>query len=101
MPNKSRSSVIMGGELGPEISRIYTDRDSDITGRHRNALLPDEGGNKFYKLDIDTSSKINIDITHCSKYLFNDPLNQNLSTPSSNFAFKDYGTPTTLPKDRK
>ena len=45
--------------------------------------------------------KPNIDITQCTKWIFNDPFNLNINTPSSNFLCKEYGTPTTLPNHRK
>ena len=90
-----------GRKLGPDISIIFTDHDSNIIGFHRNALFPDEGGNKVSNPDLDTASKHNLDITQCANYLFNDPFNIDLDTPSSNFSCKDYGTPTTPPKDRK
>ena len=77
------------------------DLDYNIIGCHKNALLPDEGINKISKPDIYTVSKLNIDITQCAKYIFNDPLNLNTNTPSSYFTCKDYGTKKTLPKDRK
>ena len=53
------------------------------------------------KPGLDTDYKPNIDITQCANDLFNDPLNLNTNTPSYNFSCKDYGTHTTLPKDRK
>ena len=77
------------------------DLDYNIIGCHKNALLPNEGINKISKPDIYTVSKLNIDITQCAKYIFNDPLNLNTNTPSYNFTCKDYGTHTTPPKNRK
>ena len=56
---------------------------------------------RFYKPDLDTVSKPCIDICQCATYLFNDPLNLNTNPPSSYFSCKEYGTDTTLPKDRK
>ena len=64
-------------------------------------LFPDERSNNDSDVDTDTASKPNLDITQCSKYLYNDPLNTNPNTPSSNFLCKYYGTPTKIPKDRK
>ena len=90
-----------GRKLGLDISRVSIDYNSNIIGHHNNMLIPDEGSNKVSKPDLDTASKPNLDITQCAKYLFNDPLNLNLSTPSSNFVCKYYGTPITPPKDSK
>ena len=90
-----------GRKLGLDISRIFTDHNFNIIGRHMNTLLPDEGSNKVSKPDLDVDSKHNIDITHFSKYLCNDPLNPNTNAPSSNCTCKDYVTHTTPPKDRK
>ena len=64
-------------------------------------FLPDEGSNNVSKPVIYMASKPNLDITQFAKYLFNDPLNLNPNTPSSNFAFKYYGIHKTLPKGRK
>ena len=93
------NSRYQGRKLGLDISRVSIDYNSNIIGHHNNMLIPDEGSNKVSKPDLDTASKPNLDITQCAKYLFNDPLNLNLSTPSSNFACKYYVTHTTLPKD--
>ena len=90
-----------GRKLGPDTSRIYTDHDYNIIGFHRKALLTDDIINKVYNPDIDMSSKPNIEITQCAKYLFNETLNLSTNTPSSNFSCTDYVTHTTLPKDRK
>ena len=87
--------------MGLDISKIYTDHDSNIIGCHRNALLPDEGSNTVYNPYLDTASKPNLGITKCDKYLFNDLLNLNINTPSYKFEYKDYGTPKSLPKDMK
>ena len=87
--------------MGLDKYRIYTDYDSSIIGLHRNYLLPDEGSNKVFKPDLDMASKPYLDIIKCNKYLFNDPFNININTPSSDFKFKYYGTPINLPKDRK
>ena len=85
--------------MGLEISRISTGHDSNIIGRHRNTLLTNEGNNKVSNPDLDTASTLNVDITQCTKYPLNDPLNLNPNTPSSNFACTAYGTHTILPKD--
>ena len=90
-----------GIKLGFDISRISTDNDSNIIGRHRNVILPDDGSNKVSKPDIDTDYKPNIDIIKCDKNLFNDPLNLSTNTPSSNVECKYYDTYTTLPRVRK
>ena len=90
-----------GRKLGLDISRIFIDHDPNIIGHHRNALLTYEGNNNVYKPDFDMASKPNIDITQFNKYIFDDPLNININTPSSNFACQAYSTPTTLPKYRK
>ena len=52
-----------GRKLRLDIYRIFTDHNSNITGHHRNTLLPDEGSNKVSKTDLDTASKPNLDIT--------------------------------------
>ena len=57
------TSRYQGRKLGLDIFRISTYNDSDIIGHLRNTLLPDEGGNKVFKPDIDTASKPNIGIT--------------------------------------
>ena len=88
-------------KLGLDISSISTDNDSNIIGCHSNGLLTNEGRNKVSNPDLDTASKPDIDITKCTQYIYNNPLNLNLNTSSSNFSFRDYGTPTTPPKDRK
>ena len=90
-----------GGKLVLNISIISTDYDSNIIGRHRNTLLPDEGSNMVSKPYLNTASKTDIDITQYDKYLLNELLNPNINSPSSNFSCKDYGTLTTLTKDRK
>ena len=64
----------LGRKLGLDISRVYIDYDSNIMGHHRNAILPNEGGNKFSKPDIDMnlhlilpslSALIIYSMTHC------------------------------------
>ena len=95
------TSKDQGSKLGPDKSSISTDHDSNIIGRHWNALLSDEWSDKVYMPDLDTVSKRIIDIAQCAKYLSNDSLNQNIDTPGSNFSYKYYVTPTNLPKDRK
>ena len=85
--------------MGLEISRISTNYDSNIICIHRNALLPDEGKNSFSRTDLDTSSKPDLDITQCARYLFNEPLHLNINTQSYNLVCKYYVTPTIIPKD--
>ena len=77
------------------------DQWKKFIGHHRYALLTDECSIKAYKPELNMTSKPNLDITQCAKHILNEPLNINIDTPSSNFSRKDYGTPTTLPKDRK
>ena len=74
-----------GRKLGLDISRVSTYYYSNIIGHQRNALLPDEENNKFLKPYIYTAYKNNLEITQCYKYLFNNPLNLNTTTSSSNF----------------
>ena len=71
--------------MGLDISRISTYRDYNIIGYHRNVILPDEESNNFSKPGLDTTFKPNLDITQFAKYIFNDPLNLNPNTASSNF----------------
>ena len=87
--------------MGLDISRISIDRDYNIIGCHRSALLPNEGSNKVSNPDNYTASKPNLGTTQCAKYLLNEKMNINPNTTSFNFSCKDYGVPTTLPKDRK
>ena len=88
-----------GEKVGLYIYKISTDYGSSIKGPHRNEFLPDEGKNKNSNPDIDTASKPDLDITQCTEYIFNDQLNPNLNTPSSNFAPKDNGTTKIQLKD--
>ena len=87
-----------GRKLGLDISRVSTYYNSNIIGHQNNVLPSDEGSNKVSNTDIDMDSKPNISITQYAKYLFNETLNPNTNTPSSNFSHKDYGTPATLTK---
>ena len=84
-----------------DISRVSTYYDSNILDRHRTAFLTNEGRNKAYNPDPDKDSTPDLDITQCTKKLFNDPLNLNIKPPSSNFSKKDNGTPIIPPKYRK
>ena len=79
---------IMGIHSLITTNMITTEYESDIIGCHRSEILPDEGSNKVSKPNLDTDSKPDLDITQCTNYLFNDPLNLNINTPSYNFSYK-------------
>ena len=95
------TNMDQGRKVGVDISRIYTDYDSNIIGPHMNTILTDEGRNKDSNTGLDKYSKPDIDTTKWSKFLLNDPLNLNINPPNCIFVQKYYGTPITLPKDRK
>ena len=56
------NSSYQGDKLGLYISRVSTDYGSNIIGHHRNALLPNESSNKFFKPDIYMAYKPILDI---------------------------------------
>ena len=95
------SSRDQGIKLGIDISIIFIDYYSNVIDRHRNAFFTDEERNKASNPDLYMASKTDIEINQWAKYLLNEPLNPNLNTASSNFAWKDYGIPETLPKYSK
>ena len=92
------TSRYQGRKLVLDISRIFIDYDSNTISYHMNALLPGEGINKAYKHDIYMDYKPYLFITQFAKYLFNNPFNLNLNTPSSNLSCKGHVKSTTLPQ---
>ena len=65
------------------IYKVYTDYDYSIISPHRNAIITDEERNEVSNHDLDKDSKPDLFTIQCTKYLFNDPLNLNISTIST------------------
>ena len=61
------------------------DQWKKFIGHHRYALLTDECSIKAYKPELNMTSKPNLDITQCAKYILNNPLNFILNSPSYDF----------------
>ena len=67
---------------------ISTYHNSNIIGRHRNAILPEKRIKKVSKPGLETASKPNFDKIHYAKFLVNEPLDININTLSYNFSCK-------------
>ena len=97
--------ILMKRDLGMKVvldtSRISKDYNCNIIDHQRNKFLTNEGINKASKPGLNTASKTDLEITHFTTFLLNDPLNLNLKPPGSIFLQKYCGTPRTLAQDIK